>query len=300
MSTENTVNGGSIVEKILDFYRKHGKMTEIKAMKHMITDLPKDIESIVSIVQNIFLHQHWAKRYGIELDDKRRKEPWQRSVEEKLIYLSKLGYEHVLDKKELKNKMIAICRDFSVMAVALCREVGIPARARCGFATYLEKDKYIDHWVLEYWNEDRKQWILVDSQLDVFQQEILDISFDTLDVDDEYFITAPRAWMMCREGKVDPELFGIFQWWGYDYLKCNLILDANSLLKIPMQPWDGWNGYKNIPVLQWSENDYSIMDQLSSYRLYVDSDFDALNKFIEMHDRIKVPQDLDKVINFLE
>lgn len=65
---------------------------------------------------------------------------------------------------------------------------------------------------------------------------------------------------MCRGEKADPELFGIFQWWGYDYLKCNLILDANSLMKMPMQPWDRWEGYKNLPVLEWSENDYLIMD----------------------------------------
>lgn len=275
-------------------------MTEIRTEKHMVTDLPKDIKSIVLIVQNIFLHQHWAKRYGLELEDKRRKEPWLRSVEEKLKYLNKLGYEHVSDKKQLQDKMIAICRDFSVMGAALCREVGIPARARCGFATYLEKDKYIDHWVLEYWNEDKKRWFLVDAQLDDFQRETLQILFDPLDVDDKYFITASRAWTMCREGKVNSELFGIFEWWGNDYLKCNLILDANSLLKIPMQPWDGWEGYKKIPVLEWSENDYLIMDQLAKYTLHVDDDFDDLNTFIEQRDKIKVPKDLNEVINFLE
>lgn len=289
-----------MMEKVLDFYRKHGVMTEIKTMKHMVTDLPKDIESIVTMVQNILLHQHWAKSYGLEIEDKRREEPWLRSVEEKLIYLNKLGYSHVLDKKELKDKMIGICRDFSVMAAAFCREVGIPARARCGFATYFEEGKYIDHWVLEYWNEDKKRWIMVDAQLDDFQREKLDISFNSLDVDEKYFITGPRAWMMCREGKVDPELFGIFQWWGYDYLRCNLILDANSLLKIPMQPWDGWEGYKKLPISEWTEKDYLVMDQLSKYILQVDDDLDALYTFIDQHDKIKVPKELYEVINFLE
>lgn len=288
------------MEKVLQFYNEHGIMTEIRTMKQMVMDLPKDIGSIVSVVQNILLHQHWAKSYGLELEDKRNTEPWIRSIEEKLIYLNKLGYEHVMDKKKFEDKMIAVCRDFSVMATAFCREVGIPARARCGFATYFEKDKYIDHWVLEYWNEDRKCWILVDPQLDDFQREKLNISFNPLDIEDKYFITAPKAWRMCREGKLNPELFGIFQWWGYDYLKCNLILDANSLLKIPMQPWDGWDGYKNLSVSEWSETDYLIMDQLSLYALHVDDDLDALYTFVQQHDKIKVPKDLDGVVNFLE
>lgn len=291
--------GEIIVEKVLEFYRKHGIMTEIKTMKHMVKDLPKDIKSIVWAVQNIFLHQHWAKRYGLQLEDKRNEEPWMRGVEEKLIFLNKQGYQHVLDKKQIKDKMIAICRDFSVMAAALCIEAGIPARARCGFATYLERDKYIDHWVFEYWNEYEERWILVDAQLDDFQQEKLDISFNPLDVDDKYFITAPRAWIMCREGKVKPELFGILKWWGYDYLKCNLILDANSLLKTPMQPWDVWEGYKKLPVSEWTENDYLLMDKLAIYTLSIDDNLDGLQTFIQQHDRIKVPEDLNQVINFL-
>lgn len=287
------------MEKALDFYRGHGMMTEVKTMKHMIKDIPKDIPSIVSIVQNVLLHKAWAERYGVELKGKKHEEPWLRSVEEKLIHLDKLGYKHVQHKKSIENKILGICRDFSVMAAALCIEAGIPARARCGFATYFESGKYIDHWVAEYWNENIKRWVMVDAQLDNFQQKELDIAFNTLDVDEQYFITAPRAWKMCREGKADPELFGIFQWWGYDYLKCNLLLDANSLLKVPMQPWDIWEGYKKLPVSEWSDYDFSIMDQLSSYVLDVDDDIDVLCAFVQQNDKIRVPRDLVGVINTL-
>lgn len=286
------------MKKVLEYYKKHGIMTETRTMKDMVKDIPRNVESIVSIVQNIFLHQHWAKRYGLELDDKRKEEPWLRSVEEKLAFLNKSGYEHIMDKKSIEHKMIAICRDFTVMTVALCREVGIPARARCGFATYFEKDKYTDHWVLEYWNYDRKRWVLVDPQLDAFQQEQLNIPFNPLDIEDKYFITGPRAWIICREGKIAPELFGILDFWGYDYLKCNLILDANSLLKVPMQPWDWWEGYKKTPVSEWVEQDYNLMDKLAQYALHVDDAFDALYSFVKQNDRIKVPKSLDKVGNF--
>jgi hypothetical protein len=288
------------VKSILEFYQEHGIMTEITTMKHMVTNIPRDIKAIVSIVQNIFLHQHWANAYGLELDEERTKEPWLRSFEEKLNFLNKLGYNHVSEPKPLENKMIAICRDFSVTATALCREVGIPARARCGFASYFEKGKYVDHWVLEYWDEARAQWVMVDAQLDEFQQKELDITFDPLNVGEEYFITAPKAWLMCREGRHNPELFGIFKWWGYDYLRCNLILDANSLLKVPMQPWDGWDGYKNLPIEEWTEEDYKIMDELAEACLGVNDNLKSLYTFLQQHDKIKVPGDLGKVINIFE
>lgn len=283
------------MEDSIKIYKEHDVMTEIKTMKELVTNIPKDIKTIVSYVQNILLHQHWSKAYGVELSEERRKEPWIRSFEEKLIFLNKLGYKHVSDKKEVQNRMIGICRDFSVVAAALCREAGIPARARCGFATYFEKGKYIDHWVLEYWKEDEKRWVMVDAQIDELQKNKLNLPFDTLDVSEEYFITGPRAWLMCREGKLKPELFGIFQWWGYCYLACNLLLDVNSLLKKPMQPWDSWEGYKSLPIEQWTEGDYEAMDEVSRFALKVDDNFDGLYKYVKTNGKIEVPEDLNKI-----
>ncbi|OZV13045.1 transglutaminase [Tissierella sp. P1] len=284
----------------LKLYQEHDIMTEIKTMKHMVADIPKDIKTIVTYVQNILLHQHWSEVYGLELGDERKKEPFIRSFEDKLVFLNKLGFTHVSEQRTNENKMISICRDFSIVAVALCREAGIPARARCGFASYLVKDKYIDHWVVEYWNEEKKKWVMVDAQLDVLQQRALQLSFDPLDVSENYFITGPRAWLLCREGRFNPELFGIFKWWGYDYLRCNLILDANSLLKVPMQPWDIWKGYKSLPIEEWTEKDYKVMDELSILALNVDNNYEALYKYVQTNDKIKVPKDLSEVINGLE
>ncbi|WDV44342.1 transglutaminase-like domain-containing protein [Clostridiaceae bacterium M8S5] len=286
------------MEKLLKYYTDHGIMTEVKNMKHMVNGLPRDIECIVSTIQNIFLHQFWAERYGIKLTKEQKNEPLLRSVEEKLIHLQSIGYSHITQEKELKDKMISICRDFSVMGVALCREVGIPARARCGFATYFEKGKYIDHWVIEYWNEQENRWVIVDAQLDDLQKKSLDIKFNSLDISEDYFITGSKAWEMCRQGKANPELFGIFTWWGYDYLICNLLLDANSLLKIPMQPWDKWQGYKNTPISEWTEKDYLAMDQLAKYVSHVNNNFDDLYTYIQKNDKIKVPEDLNKVTIF--
>lgn len=284
---------------IFEFYKTHGVMTEPGRMKSMVKDIPKDIKTIGAYVQNIFLHQHWAGAYGLQLTEERKQEPWIRSFEEKLSFLQNQDYRHVSEVHPLEKKMIGICRDFSVAAAALCIEAGIPARARCGFATYFEEGKYIDHWVLEYYHEEQQRWILVDTQLDALQRMALNIPFDTLDVSKEYFLTAPAAWKLCREGKENPEKFGIFQWWGYDYLRCNLLLDVNSLIKLPMQPWDGWEGYKVKPLEAWTSVDYETIDELTALALNVNEDLEALYRFIEKDDKIKVPKDLSKVMNSL-
>ena len=120
-------------------------------------------------------------------------------------------------------------------------------------------------------------------------------SLSILDVGETDFINGPKAWIMCRTGKADPDLFGIFQWWGYQYLRCNLILDANSLLKMPMQPWDMWEGYKDLPMEKWTEADYAVMDELAALALAIDDDFEAFAEFVSSNDKIRVPDDLSKV-----
>lgn len=285
------------MNKSVEHYKIHDAMTDIKNMKSMVTDIPSDIPTIVKYVQNVLLHQHWSAHYGIMLSDQQKEEPFIRGIDDKLLFLNVKGFDHVSDHKEHKDKMIGICRDFSVMATALCREAGIPARARCGFADYLEKGKYIDHWVLEYWNKEEHRWAMVDSQLDTLQQDILKLGFSPFDISNQHFLTGPEAWKGCRENLYDPKCFGIFKWWGYDYLRCNLILDANSLAGKPMQPWDYWEGYKSLPIEQWTEKDYAIMDDLVHFSINADTDYESFYDFIETNDKIRVPEDFSLVSN---
>lgn len=283
----------------LKHFIKHDDMTQIIEMKSMIYDIPNDIEGIVRIVQNTFIHQHWAKQYGIELNDQKISEVYVRPIDDKLKILNQKNIHTLLEPIPYDKKLVGICRDFSVLMTSLCREVGIPARARCGFADYFEEGKYIDHWVCEVWDENEKRWIMVDAQLDEYQSNTLEISFYPLDIKDHHFITADQAWLMCRDNHFDPNIFGIFKWWGYDYLRCNLILDANSLVGMAMQPWDFWDGYKSLPIEEWTEDDYREMDKLARLISIIDQEPSKLIEFVESNDKIKVPDDLSKIVNGL-
>jgi len=283
----------------LKHFIKHDDMTQIIEMKSMIYDIPNDIEGIVRIVQNTFIHQHWAKQYGIELNDQKISEVYVRPIDDKLKILNQKNIHTLLEPIPYDKKLVGICRDFSVLMTSLCREVGIPARARCGFADYFEDGKYIEHWVCEGWNSQNNRWLMVDAKLDAYQQSVLEINFNPLDISFPHFITADHAWLLCRNKKYNPNKFGIFKWWGYDYLRCNLILDANSLVGMAMQPWDFWDGYKSLPIEEWTEDDYREMDKLARLISIIDQEPSKLIEFVESNDKIKVPDDLSKIVNGL-
>jgi hypothetical protein len=122
----------------------------------------------------------------------------------------------------------------------LLRRAGIPARARCGFGTYFEAGKYIDHWIVEYWDRARAGWRRVDSQLDQPQHEMLSIDFDATDVPRDRFVAGGEAWHLARAGRADPDTFGILDFWGPMMLRGNALRDLASLNKMELLPWDGW------------------------------------------------------------
>ena len=107
-------------------------------------------------------------------------------VERTIRELRRLG----VDRPEA-TRAIVDCRTFSLLLVSVLRQRGIPARARCGFATYLEKTHYQDHWVCEYWDDSETRWVMEDADL------------KKSDVSPDKFLNASRVWAM-RETK--PEI----------------------------------------------------------------------------------------------
>ena len=89
------------------------------------------------------------------------------------------------------------------MLCAFLRHKGIPARARCGFSTYFEPGKYVDHWVCEYWNAGEARWVQVDAQLDSLRSASSKPDFDPLDVPRDRFLVAGDVWQQIRAGTID-------------------------------------------------------------------------------------------------
>ncbi len=137
----------------LNFFAQYGKITDPGPYAHLYADLPSDIPSLVRVVQGLMIHVFWTERYGLNLSEERKEEVQLRSIERRLARTLELDPSPLTTPRSNEKKIVGNCRDFSLTLASMLQSKGVPARPRCGFATYFERSLYIDHWVCEYWNE---------------------------------------------------------------------------------------------------------------------------------------------------
>ena len=170
----------------------------------------------------------------------------------------------------------------------MLRYQGVPARARCGYATYFLPNHFEDHWICEYWNRKEQRWIMVDAQLDSFQRDKLDIRFDPLDVPNDQFLTGGKSWQLCRAGKADPDQFGIFDMHGLWCVRGNLIRDLGALNKIELLPWDSW-GLIDKDEKSISEEDMKLLDHTATIILADNGRFNEMRAIYENNTLLRIP-----------
>jgi hypothetical protein len=280
----------------LSYFAQHGKMTHPGVYASSYAELPSDIPTLVHMVQGLIVHVFWAERYGLKLTPTRQAEVQLRSMERRLARAFEMDPAPLNVERSLEKKIVGNCRDFSLTLASLLQTRGIPARPRCGFGAYFLPDHYEDHWVCEYWNEPERRWVLVDAQLDDFQQGALGIAFDALDVPRDQFLVGGAAWEMCRSGGSDPELFGIFDMHGIDFVKGNLIRDVAALNKVELLPWDCW-GLILAETASLPPDDLSLLDRLASVTRDDVPDFDAVRQLYDSEPRLRVGESIQSFVN---
>lgn len=280
----------------LTYFSAYGKMTHPGVHEHLYTQLPSDIPALVKIVQGLLIHVFWGEHYGLNLPEERKGEVQLRSTRRRLEAILALDPGPLTSARKNENKSVGNCRDFSVMLASMLQSKGIPARPRCGFGTYFERGRYMDHWVCEYWNQSEQRWVMVDAQLDELQRNVLHISFDPLDVPRDQFIVGGAAWKMCRSGKADPAHFGIFDLHGIDFVKGDFLRDVASLNKMELLPWDCWglilDEYENLPP-----DDLSMLDRLADLTDTDVPDFDPVRQLYESDRRLRVGDSIQSFVN---
>ncbi len=228
------------MNKETDFFSEQGLTSNPGSFISLFDDLPDTIDELVKVVQGLTIHVFWAERYGLIIPGERMFELQLRTMEKRLARTLQLDPRPLREVRSIDNRLIGNCRDFSLLMVSMLRQKGIPARARCGFGAYFENNKFIDHWVAEYWNAPQGRWVMVDAQLDRLQCEVLKIPFNPLDVPRDQFIVGGKAWQMCRLQKADQQQFGIMEMNGMSFIRGNVVRDVASLNKVEMLPWDCW------------------------------------------------------------
>ena len=268
----------------LDSWRKPVAFSTPGQRADLFKGLPTGPATLAGIVQGILMHEHISTTYGLTLDDEQHAQAHVRSVEDMLDDITRRDPRPLTVARTPGERQVGVCRHFTLMHVAMLRDQGVPARARCGFGTYFMKDKALDHWVTEYWSEDRGRWTLVDSQLDAHQRALFKVDFDPFDVPRDRFLIAGDAWALCRNGKALPQAFGILDMFGLWFVASNVIRDAAALNNREMLPWDVWGGMSRTDA----GIDVAFIDRVAALTQEPDAHHDDLRQLYS-DPRIAVP-----------
>lgn len=166
-----------------------------------------------------------------------------RPVSELLAALVSLDPAPLRVPRPATRRVVGTCRHFAVMSCALLRARSVPARVRCGFATYFQPGQALDHWITEYWDGSTGRWVRVDTEI---------LGSDVLDVPEDLapgqFLSGGEAWAAFRQGAVDASTFGVYGTanFGPDEIRGNAVKDLAALNKVEMLPWDEWGPMPDI------------------------------------------------------
>jgi Transglutaminase-like superfamily len=271
------------------YYAAQSPVTDPAEFKKLYDTLPDDIPGLCRVVQGLFLHMHWAEAYGVRLTEEQKKEVRLRKVTRQMVRILELDGSPVTTARPVEKKIVGTCRDYAALMTSFLRHKGVPARMRVGFAAYFTPGHYEDHYLCQYWNGKDRRWVIVDAQLDELQRRVLGITFDPCDLPEGLFLPGGKAWWMCREGRIDPELCGIFNIKGMWFVGCDLIFDAMSLNKIESHPWDIWPLMPQYEQKEFPEEYLKTMDNIATLTGELAPDFAALRSLYREGKRLQPP-----------
>jgi hypothetical protein len=264
------------VRDITSFYRQPSPTSDLGRHIGLLPGLPADPEALSAIVRGLLVHNFTAKVRGLALPA------------ERMTHMHTVGAEAILDnvfsldpapldlKRPAERRMVGFCYHFALLCCALLRATGTPARIRCGFAGYFEPRRWIDHWVVEYWDGDG--WLLTDPQT----------GRRYLTSDD--FQDGLSAWSQCRIGASRPALYGNGELWGWDELRGSLVNDVAALNKVEVAGWYWCDRLKVDPLDQPHEELDTSLDVLSRLAVTAES-VEAIRECFDRYPELQPPAD---------
>lgn len=221
-------------------YSTPGVLTALTPdQRQLAAEVPGDPIAICRAVAGLIVHP--AETGSLGLPEIRLGAQAIRPVSRILDELLAIDPAPLTKHREPRQRVVGTCRHFATVSVALLQAHRIPARARCGFASYFRPGRHVDHWVVEYWSGDGTsggRWVRIDP-------EILDGSAVPRpdDLAPGEFLTGGEAWQLVRRGDADPATFGVNHTddaWGPAEIRGNAIRDLAALMQIETLPWDEW------------------------------------------------------------
>jgi hypothetical protein len=264
------------MNEIARFYRQPSPTSELGRHADLSPGLPADPEALGAIVRGLLIHNYTAKVQGLAFPA------------ERMAHMQTVGAEAILDnvfsldpaplgiERPAERRMVGFCYHFALLHCALLRATGTPARIRCGFAGYFVARRWIDHWVVEYWDGDR--WQLTDPQI------------GRADLTSDDFQDGPSAWDHCRNGASVPAVYGNGELWGWDELRGSLINDVAALSKVEVSGWYWCDGLKVEPLDQPHDDLDTSLDLLSRLAATAES-VERIKECFDLYPEFQPPVD---------
>jgi len=284
-------------KKILNHYLKFSTFTNPGCYREFLQNLPKDVKELGNLISHQVIHRVTLKEGNTKANKDMRygdmgKYPWHRlrceddifpttvSMVAELLRLDDRGF--LVDRK-VEDKIVVTCRFVAILMASILKSKGVPCRVRSGFAPYFFKGSW-DHWINQYWNNERRRWITFDA--DGFFDST--IGFDQYNMPEEKFDWAADTWLGIRGGKIDANNFinaGGFK--GLMPVLWSIFYDFHSLMNneiLYMQaPFYIANKFDKL-----TEKDFEEIDELARLISNPDKNFDELIKVWETRKKFRI------------
>ena len=288
-------------DKILNFYKKTSIYTDLGFYKEFMKNLTDDINELCILQRKQIIHPTAFKIRGSKNEEKSiwgdiTKIPITRLNFEDDLFPTAISMISELLRKDnnyhkerkMENKIHVTCRGEAILLASTLKAKGYSGRVRSGFAPYIEYDGVAyDHWITEYYDYNKKRWVLVDADEHCINK---DIKFDLNDIPRNEFIFGAEAYLGIRNGKYkteeiyyasDPATLG---------LKAairGLFYDFHSLMNNEIiflhQP-----KYIQKKNFELSESEYKELDTLATLMLDPDKNFDELLRIWNTETKFRV------------
>lgn len=279
-------------ENILEFYKKTSIYTNYGPYKKYFCSLPDDLNELTKLINNQYIHRKVLYKAYLENNKLKEEYPWYKyrlhddilltapAITAELFRLESQGFTM---ERENKHKVIITCRYASVLLSSILKAKGYAARVRSGFSTLIFENENIDHWVVEYFNEEKRKWIMIDA--DILDSNIIK-NYNNTNVSKKEFYTAAQAWLDVRSGKADCDIFVHGSHLkGLNMLARTLFFDFHALMNDEIS-------YLFFPTyiseddefFNLSIDDLKELDDLAELMLSPDKNFDEL-RYIFRNDK---------------
>lgn len=278
------------MKKILDYYTEQWIRTKVK--KWAFKNFPDDITWIARIIQWLLVHPNYIQKlYNINLPEKRIKDRYLRTLQESLDKIIELNKKPLTEYREPKDRVVNICKHFAMFMCSVLRGKWIPARCRCGFATYFHNAQFDDHRICEYRNKKTKKWSRVDAQIgdiEMLKYNLNRNQINFTDMPKDIFFTGGVLRKLYREWVLSWDLCWFFAQEGLHgerYIRGNMLRDFFALNKIEYSYQE--ESQLMSPNYKPTEKELLLLDKIADLTIHVDEKFDELQRFHTEHLEIR-------------